>query len=122
MAEISEDNQALIRELLAAIMEGDLFTEKEAKALIRSVTAPSPEAIPDMLERVILWARDIRARQALLDVILTMDGNVQVTMEEGEEGPSMRLHPDLEIEVMPGELGAMGIERVFAKRKNDDDG
>ena len=123
MTEIFEDNQALIRELLAAIMQGDLFTENEAHALMRSVTAPSPEAIPDMLERVIVWARRIRTKQAILDVILKMDGNVLVTMDEGEEEPSLRLHPDLDVEVMPGGLGEMGIERVYgAKRKDRSDG
>lgn len=66
--------------LLAATMAEDLFSEPEAKALLRSIRATTPDEMPAATMSVVAWAQGIRRQQAMLDVIITLgaDGAVEV--------------------------------------------
>jgi len=62
----------LKQDIIDVVMADDLFTKDEALALLRSISADTPEELPDNLDKVIRWARTTRSRVAVLDVILTL--------------------------------------------------
>lgn len=104
----------LMSALIRATMDGDLFTYDEARALIRSVVTETPEELPDTLERVLLWARNARKMHGILEAVLKAnkaadDAIVQVTFHEGDDAPSFRLRPGMQVEIINEGLG---LERV----------
>ena len=91
---------------------GRLVRELDGDPTVTSTGGKSEPIVEqsEMIERVVLWARDLRMKHdAILGVILAGHKAVQVTMEDGESEPSLRLRPDMKVEIIDDELG---LERV----------
>ena len=90
---MSTSPKNLIEDLLGACTADDLFTREEARSLLRAVRAEAPEQLQDNIEKVVAWARAVRFRQTLLDLVLRLgavdaigvrpgaDGDVEVALE-----------------------------------------
>ena len=76
----------VFEEPLKLATEGGLLTEEEARTLFRVVVAETPEELFDYVARVVTWARQLRSKLAILDVILMLgkDKAVEVTWNDGD--------------------------------------
>jgi hypothetical protein len=88
---VNQEAQAFVSELLGIITEGGAFTESEARRLVRSVRAATPEELPGNIEKVVVWARAVRAKQAVLDVILQLAEHDGVIVKPSEDGTDVEI-------------------------------
>ena len=89
-----------IAELLGIVTADDLFTEDEARALLRSVTAKNPDDLPDNIGKVVTWARNVRSKVAVLDVILKLGAHEGIDVRPAAGGDiQMRLNPEMEFSI-----------------------
>lgn len=97
----AETSDGFIADLIAIVTADDLFSEAEARALLRSVSADRPEDLPNNLDRVVSWARNLRSELAILDVVLKLGEHGAIDVRPApDKGIMLRLKlgPD-EIEI-----------------------
>lgn len=87
------DPQQAIEEMIISLTDGKLFSELEARSILRSVTAERPEDLVNNVLNVILWCRKVRTTQAILDVILKLGEHGAVDVRPTTDGDiEMRLN------------------------------
>lgn len=91
-----EPEHSLIGEMIAALTDGDLFTDREARLLLKSIQSETREGMPDQVERIILWARDVRGKQQVLELIFTLaeQGIIAVSHDGTDVCMRLTLDPD----------------------------
>lgn len=93
---MTEQHKEFIQKLIGIVTEDELFTEQEARHLIRCVRSSSPGALPDDISKVITWARKVREQMHILDTILMLAERDAIAVRPSADGDDIEMQLTLE--------------------------
>lgn len=97
---MSEDEKRFIDELVGQVRRQLDMSDAQARNLIASIIADTPEGLPEAICSMVEHIRLLQIQMAMVDLATQCRGAVQLKLQDGQL--SARIDPKCEVASMPG--------------------